>query len=666
MRAEFYLLLSTLFCPFLELVRSTQERRLSDNLNNVIRKDYWVHVIHNCKRFPLEVTKQIAVPYSTWNSSGMQRLLDNVNTLQGFKADFLVACWEPSFGHLLTLAQSYDMPFLHVRWIFLTEQEVLSEASMSKTLQSVGCYGVFVAAPSSYVALDTYANCSNGVRRFLGRSDPAFEDRSLTNLTILRHASENSVPTIKDFRNRRLEPQTTIVESIIRKSKAIESTKGCFDKFGRGDKNFLFTGAVGAVQRKQKDLGSFEIYLTERIWYGLGIAGVARYDSLTFLSPVPKAITDLTIIGRPFTLPLWVAVWASLGVYLLLVVAIITAYSTGSAVETPDIQEECVELFFYLSSALVNHAPYVRLPRHSSARILVAFWFIFATIISAGFTGMLTSYTNFPPKTRPINTLEQLSDALEQKSVKLCIKNNHYYRDILSSHLLSRSSVLKDHLQESLFKIGCQTTMCCLEKVAKGTHVFVTNREEARFHTGKAYRGAVRAKEDFFLVHVVLIAPKASPYTRAFSDLSQRLMETGVSLLALKLVRGRNANRSRFRKTRTCRHQQGCCRPLQLKDLYGLLVVWAIGLTLGLVTLFCEIAWNGLHETRLRKGNQAATKKRCNEKNEKPSLSQVINPDKSTSLVIFGHHERENSGQIIKPKERRVFVSLKRSSPNVS
>ncbi|KAL3216780.1 hypothetical protein MRX96_032792 [Rhipicephalus microplus] len=380
---------------------------LSKNLNNALRKDYAVNVIENCKqrRYPLYLTKRIRFPYAVWSSSGMYELLHYVNTIEGYKVDVVVTCWEPSLGHLLTSVRNYDRPFLHVRWIFVAAENVTpDEASMSKTLHNVGCRGIFVSASSS----------------------------NLRDLASLRYLNESSVPTVKDYRNVRLEPQATIVESIVRKSGAILTTAGQYEKFGRRRENFLFTGAVGAVQMKQKDLGSFEIYLTESIWHGLSIAGVVRYDSLTFLSPLPTEITDLTIIGRPFTRALWVAVWASLCVYLFLLVVITTSRSTVSASMSLDVREEAVELLFYLSSALVNHAPDVRLSRRSSARILVAFWFMFAIIISAGFVGMLTSYTNFPPKTRPITTLEQLSDALERKSVNLCIKNNRYYRDILT------------------------------------------------------------------------------------------------------------------------------------------------------------------------------------------------------------------------------------------
>ncbi|KAH8039395.1 hypothetical protein HPB51_006415 [Rhipicephalus microplus] len=593
---------------------------LSKNLNNALRKDYAVNVIRELQTAALPtVSKPNGSAFLTQSGArqACTKLLHYVNTIEGYKVDVVVTCWEPSLGHLLTSVRNYDRPLLHVRWIFVAAENVTpDEASMSKTLHNVGCRGIFVSASSSYVPLDTYANCSAGLRRFTGPHDRAFEDRNLRDLASLRYLNESSVPTVKDYRNVRLEPQATIVESIVRKSGAILTTAGQYEKFGRRRENFLFTGAVGAVQMKQKDLGSFEIYLTESIWHGLSIAGVVRYDSLTFLSPLPTEITDLTIIGRPFTRALWVAVWASLCVYLFLLVVITTSRSTVSASMSLDVLEEAVELLFYLSSALVNHAPDVRLSRRSSARILVAFWFMFAIIISAGFVGMLTSYTNFPPKTRPITTLEQLSDALERKSVNLCIKNNRYYRDILTFHLRSGSSVLKEHLEQKLRMGDCMTTLCCLDKVSRGTHVFVTNREEARFYTGKDFKGAVTAEQDFFLVHVVVIAPKWSPYAAAFAVVSQRFMETGVSMCALKLVRRRRTIRRKFQDVSTRLGAKCSCRALKLNDFYGLLVVWAFGLTLALLVLGCEVAWNARHNTT-RPSKKARPAKRTRRDREK-------------------------------------------------
>ncbi|KAH9377369.1 hypothetical protein HPB48_021314 [Haemaphysalis longicornis] len=620
------------------LVRGSWTSRLSENLNDAVKTDYQLNVIHNCHRFPLEIVKKIAVPYTIWDSGGIGDLFFNLRNLTGHSVDVLVACWEPSLGHLLTLVESIGVPFLHVRWIFLAGKEAPTVASMSKALEGVGCRGLFVAASSIYVALDTYTNCSSGIRRFSGPKDDAFKPRPLASLTRVRQIDEDSLLTTKDWRNRRLEPQTTIVESIMRKTNATISTEGQFEKFGRAGEQLLFNGAIGAIQAKKKDLGIFEIYLTENIWYAIGIAGVARYDSLTFLAPLPTPITDLTIIGRPFTLALWMAVWASLGVYLLLLIVITSTHSMSGLDEPTDVLEQSVELFFYLSSALVNHAPSVRLSRHSSARILVAFWFMFAMVISAGFMGMLKSYTNFPPKTRPITTLQQLSRALERKTVNVCIKNNRYFRNILLHHLISRSTILREHLEDKMVsKIGCKVTHCCLEKVSAGTHVFVSNREEARFHTGKAFKGAVRADEDFFMVHVVIIAPKASPYIPAFYHDTLRLVETGVSKFALRLARLQNKRKKDFRETSLYQEESCFCRALQLKDLYGLLVVWAFGLTLGLLVLCFELGWNAFRGASLFNGRRRGrAAKRRHRAKEKPSLSEVINPDNAAAIVIFG------------------------------
>ncbi|KAH9377372.1 hypothetical protein HPB48_021311 [Haemaphysalis longicornis] len=324
---------------------------------------------------------------------------------------------------------------------------------MSKALEGVGCSGLFVAPSSSYVALHTYTNCSSAIRRFIGPKDDAFVPRPLTRLPRVRQLDEDSLMTTKDCRKGCLEPQTTIADSTLRKTNAAISMNGQFEKFGPAGEQLLFNGAIGAIQAKKKDLGIFEIYLTENIWYAIGIAGVARYDSLTFLAPLPTPITDLTIIGRPFTRALWTAVWASLGVYLLLLIMIFSTHSTSSLNEPTDVLEESVELFFYLSSALVNHAPSVRLSRHSSARILMAFWFMFAMIISAGFMGMLKSYSNFPPKTWAITTRQQLSRTLERKTVDVCF-TSRYFRKILLSHVVSHSDILREHLEDNMVKEG--------------------------------------------------------------------------------------------------------------------------------------------------------------------------------------------------------------------
>ncbi|XP_077532398.1 ionotropic receptor 21a-like [Haemaphysalis longicornis] len=460
----------------------------------------------------------------------------------------------------------------------------------------VGCRAVVVTDAASYVPLDTYVNCTRGVRPLTGPDGDAFDDRPVANLTTLRKIEEFNLRRRKDWRKTRLEPQTTIVESILQESGAATADDAGFEKFGKSNEHSLFSGAVGAVQMKQRDLASFEIYLMEKIWFAVDIAGQPRYDSLMFLSPLPKPITDLAIIGKPFTFSLWMAVWTSLGVYLVLLL-MITRTRLGAG-QPPEASEEALKFCFYLFSALINHAPAMRIPKRSSARILVGVWFLFTIVMSAGFTAMLTSYTNFPPKTQPIKTMRQLSRALKNGDVKLCIVSHGCLCEVVSYHLGHRSKVLWEHVAETLH---CPDTLCCLAKVAAGTHVFVTNREEARMNAGKSLRGTVRSEEDFVLVHVVMIAPRNSPYTKAFAAVSRRMMETGVSTFSQKLRKFRNIRSRAMWKAKVQRRKQSSpYRVLHLKDLYGMFVVWGFGLTLALSVLFCEVAWEAMWWPRVR------------------------------------------------------------------
>ncbi|KAK8785590.1 hypothetical protein V5799_008051 [Amblyomma americanum] len=533
---------------------------------------------------------------------------------------------------------------MHLRWIYLAQKRnaTLPEKAMSKIFQRVGCRAVIVTTTAAYVPLDTYAGCSSGVRPLAGPGDNPFGDRSLGNLTTLRNIWETNLRTRKDWRKSYLEPQSTIVRNILRKSGASISDGEDFERFGSANEHSLFTGAVGAIQTKQRDLGSFEIYLTETIWHAVDVAGQVRYDALMFLSPLPTAITDLAIIGRPFTLSLWISVWASLFIYLVLLVVIIMTHSDTE--QPPETSGEAVDLFFYLCSALVNHAPALRLPKRSSARILVGFWFLFAIVMSAGFKAMLTSYTNFPPKTRPIKTLEQLSRAVDNGSIKLCSVSNRYIRNVVTYHLSRQSGVLRERLEDALQDVQCGDALCCLAKVAAGTHVFFTNREEARLHTGRTFRGAVRADEDFVLVHVVMIAPRSSPYARAFAQVAQRFFETGVSAFSLKLQKFRHIRSTATWKAKVNRGKQGSFRVLQLKDLYGMVVVWCFGLALALCVLLCEVVcgtqWKsgvGKSETRKVRAHRKEKKEIAGSQSRPPSKLVPSSDGISSAQKLFLH-----------------------------
>ncbi|KAL3216786.1 hypothetical protein MRX96_032797 [Rhipicephalus microplus] len=275
---------------------------LFNNLNATINKDNRLSVISNCGKLPVQTFKRLGIPFSIWGSSKIGAFFTMANMLRGYKSDVLVACWEPTFGHLHSLVRSLRVPFLHLRWIYLMEDfdvTTISQKSISNIFQNVGCRAVIVTRSAAYVPLDTYTNCSSGVRSLEGPHDDPFRQRSLANLTSLANAWEYNLRTRKDWRKSRLEPQTTIVESIVRKSGASIAKGLDFGKFGRANEHGVFHRCSGChTGQATGPREAFEVYLSEDLWYAVDVAGQVRYDALTFLAPLPMAITDLAIIGR--------------------------------------------------------------------------------------------------------------------------------------------------------------------------------------------------------------------------------------------------------------------------------------------------------------------------------------------------------------------------------
>ncbi|KAM7312476.1 hypothetical protein ISCGN_009381 [Ixodes scapularis] len=567
------------------------ESQIWESVNTVVNKHYRLHVISNCPQLSVRALKNIREPLVMWNADGLGALLRDLSDLEGYKSDVLVPCWKPDLDHLIILVENRDFPYKHIRWIFAMDDRT-SERSMSALFVRVDCRAVVVTSAAAYVPLDTYSNCSKGVRRMSRGSDPAFDDRPIANLTALRVIEKIKTIYTQEWNYVRLEPQTTITESIVRKSgvKAGLNTSSHYSKFGRSNAHHRFGGALGAIQDKKADLATFEIFLTESIWYGVDLAGMVRYDAVSFFSPLPKVITDVGIIGRPFSKPLWTAIWASLSVYLGLLFAFSMAEQRGRVTRPHQPWRQLADTLFYLTSVLILHVPQLRCSRQSSTRILLGFWFMFAITISAIFTGTLTSLTNFPPKTRAIKTLDQLVKALEKKEMDVCIKDNRYFRRILGYHLLDKSKFLRGLVMETIpIDNGCTSVLCCLERVTSGTHVFIANKQDTKLMMGRSFAGTSPAKEDFFLVHVVIVSPKLSPYTKAFYNITERLTETGVLTQCRKLGKYRNLD---WRLSWQAAHDehQHFWQPLRLKDIVGLLFVLGLGLLSGTLAMLGELA----------------------------------------------------------------------------
>ncbi|CAN7984857.1 unnamed protein product [Ixodes hexagonus] len=464
-----------------------------ESVNTVVSKGYHLHVISNCHEFPVTALKNIREPFAVWNADGLGTLLRSLSVLRGYKSDVLVPCWNPDPDHFVIHVENRDVPYKHIRWIFSVDDRT-SERSMSKLFQRIDCRAVIVTSAAAYVPLDTYTNCSKGVRQMSRESDPAFEDRPIANLTVFRLINQVMSPFMQEWNYARLEPQTTIIESIVQKSgiKVGQNLSWHCEKFGRSNEHHRFMGALGAIQNKEADLGAFEIFLTESILYGVDLAGMARYDAVTFFAPLPHVITDLAIIARPFSKNLWMAIWASLSVYLVLLFAFSQAEQQGHHTKTHRPWQQLTNTLFYL----VETAP---------------------------------------------------SDG------------------------------------------GCTNTLCCLNKVAGGTHVFVTNKQDTKLLMGRTFVGTLPASENFFLVHVAIVSPKMSPYTRAFYNIAERLTETGISTECRKLGKYRNLD---WRTSWLADHDQHhhFCQALRLEDIVGLILVLGLGLLAGTVTLLGELA----------------------------------------------------------------------------
>ncbi|CAN7984943.1 unnamed protein product [Ixodes pacificus] len=483
-----------------------------ESVNTVVNKDYRLHVISNCPQLPVRALKNIREPLVIWNADGLGALLGHLSGLEGYKSDVLVPCWKPDPDHLIILVENRDFPYKHIRWIFAMDDRT-SERSMSALFERVDCRAVVVTSAAAYVPLDTYSNCSKGVRRMRRGSDPAFDDRPIANLTALRVIEKIKTIYTQEWNYVRLEPQTTIIESIVRKSgvKAGLNTSSHCTKFGRSNAHHRFGGALGAIQEKKADLAAFEIFLTESIWYGVDLAGMVRYDAVSFFSPLPKVITDVAIIARPFSRTLWMAIWASLSVYL--------------------------GLLFAFSMA-------------------------------------------------------------EQRLVMETIPIEN----------------------------GCTNVLCCLERVTSGTHVFIANKQDTKLMMGRSFAGTLPASENFFLVHVAIVSPKLSPYTKAFYNITERLTETGVLTQCRKLGKYRNLD---WRMSWQAAHDEHhhFWQALRLKDIVGLLLVLGLGLLAGTLALLGELAVSRMfRQLRCRpRGRRARTVRQISIAVKDPPCADMLN-----------------------------------------
>lgn len=173
---------------------------------------------------------------------------------------------------------------------------------------------------------------------------------------------------------------------------------------GKRLKNGTWVGSVGDILARRADMAAFNGHIYNRHEY-VDWSAPLTYEWMVFITHKPKSFFSPSAIYRPFPIILWIGFLIS--VFLICIVLKVISNFAFPANIPLDFRGM---IMFIFSSFMEQDAQfYLELLFLHSVRVLIAFWFLFAMIISTAYKGKLVSLIAFPEVTWVPTSFDQLA-----------------------------------------------------------------------------------------------------------------------------------------------------------------------------------------------------------------------------------------------------------------
>lgn len=229
---------------------------------------------------------------------------------------------------------------------------------------------------------------------------------------------------------------------------------------GKRLKNGTWLGAVKDILSGSADMAVFIGHIYNRHEF-VEWSAPLTYEWLAFITHKPRSGYSPASIFKPFPIILWIYFLASLGV-ICITFKIIIRFTHG-----PPFYLSVRKALFYLFASFMEQDSdyYLNITQLSPVRTLLAFWFLFALILSTAYRGKLVSLIAFPDLTWVPSTFEDLAGSSYRVGVNVLGKGGAAYSVLSTSKspvfqtLFNKMEIYPDAavcLKEGLLKnIGC-------------------------------------------------------------------------------------------------------------------------------------------------------------------------------------------------------------------
>ncbi|XP_068208645.1 glutamate receptor ionotropic, delta-2-like [Palaemon carinicauda] len=285
------------------------------------------------------------------------------------------------------------------------------------------------------------------------------------------------------------------------------------------------TGMVGAVHRHEVHLAINELTITAPREKAVDFTIPYFLESTTIVTPAPSKLLNPQAVFSPFK-PM---VWGLFAFSTLLIGFTVKAFGWVRwklLDEDPKYHPSLGEMTFNFFRSTVTQGNLLN-PQSWCFRSLFCSWFFFCLLVTTLYSGILISVLTVPTYEKPINSLENLLDAMKHRGTKLilgCGSNNEFIFSMTDQKIYQDIWALFDR------SVGCINTWDeGIEKVLTGNYAFTNNR------MGAEVRASLRGHQKFHFAHnefyphgYSIACPTGSPYKSVFEKELIWLMSTGL------------------------------------------------------------------------------------------------------------------------------------------
>ncbi|KAF8793891.1 glutamate receptor ionotropic, kainate glr-3-like [Argiope bruennichi] len=330
-----------------------------------------------------------------------------------------------------------------------------------------------------------------------------------------------------------------------------------------------WSGLMGMVQREEVDMAIGTIFISEKRMSVAAFSYPYTWQDVTFSTRKPGRLPKGMDFMWPFSYQVWICIAIS-----IIVLTIAYRISMTKAYPLP-------KIFFGIIGILLRQSPEITC-RSFRDRCLIISWIGGCTVLSYSYTVVLLSFLTVPLTDRPIETIPQLTEAVQQGRYKCIIPAGSSIVEILKSSKKKSDRILGYHISKTKGYVDLQIEGAVARHLKQGDVAYIDIRERMKIMFQNQF---YISRHPLFSNPVAVALNRKFRYKKRLNKIIERITAAGLYEKSLgdymykKQLTSKYPDDSKFDDM----------KQLKMTDLYGAFVILICGEVLAILVFIGEL-----------------------------------------------------------------------------